>query len=471
MVTDSFASLKESEKIELLYLQGEKINLLEEEIRRLKARLDKYTKKNSRNSHKPSSTDQSNNKTKSLREKSGKKPGGQSGHKGYNLKFSKTPDEVLYYSVTECACCGCKLQNKKPDDLDKKQVFEIPKPKFLIIEHQSEIKTCGKCGIINVAQMPGWIISKTQYGPEAKSLMVYLSQYQMLPYHRIRLLFKTIYNHAVSAGTVYNAVKENGEKLQTIDHKMKQLLLESPTLHGDESGINIANDKHWLHVASNEKITHYHIDKSRGFDAMENVGIFGKYHGIMVHDHWRSYFRYTEADHALCNAHHLRELKYINEVQGLRWAKTMADLLIEIHNKKQESISCGRHKFYQKTKARFIERYKNIICSGQREQSVRGTLDSKNLLKRLNKYYTETLLFMENYDVPFTNNQGERDIRMIKVYQKITGGFRTINGAKNFCINRGVISTAIKNGKNILNILRQAFLGRLTLPQLIAAGA
>lgn len=469
MVTGNFALLKESEKIELLYMQGEKINLLEEEIRRLKVRLDKYTKKNSRNSHKSSSTDQGNDKTLSLRTKSGKKPGGQPGHKGHNLKFSKTPDEILYYPVTQCACCGCQL-DQKPKDLDKKQVFEIPKPKISITEHQAEIKTCDNCGTTNIAQIPSWIISKTQYGPEAKSLMVYLSQYQLLPYYRIRVLLKTIYNHLISAGTVYNAVKENGKKLQTIDQNMEQLLVKSPILHGDESGINIANDKHWLHVASNETITHYNIHKSRGFEAMEDIGIFKQYQGIMIHDHWRSYFRYTKAGHSLCNAHHLRELKYINEVQGLKWAKTMSGLLIEIYDRKQQSISHGRHKFYRKTKMKFIERYMDIISSGQREQSVRGTLDSKNLLKRLKEHYQETLLFMENYKVPFTNNQGERDIRMIKVHQKITGGFRTVSGAKTFCINRGVISTAIKNGKNILHILRQAFLGKLTLPQLIAVG-
>jgi transposase len=469
MVTNNFALLKEREKIELLYLQGEKINLLEEEIRRLKIRLDKYTKKNSKNSNKPSSTDQSNNKTQSLRKKSGKKLGGQLGHKGYNLKFSKTQDEILYYSIIQCACCGCKL-DKKPDDLDRRQVFEVPKPKISITEHQAEIKICAKCGNTNIAQIPSWIISKTQYGPEDKSLMVYLSQYQLLPYQRIRLLFKTIYNHIVSAGTVYNAVTENGVKLQNIDQKMGQLLVKSPILHGDESGINIGNDKHWLHVASNEKVTHYSVHKSRGFEAMEEIGIFKRYQGIMIHDHWRSYFRYTEAKHALCNAHHLRELKYINEVQGLKWAKTMSDLLIEIYDRKQRSISRGWHKFYSKTKMKFIERYMDIIHSGQQEQSFRGTLDSKNLLKRLKEHYQGALLFMENYEVPFTNNQGERDIRMIKVHQKITGGFRTISGAKTFCINRGVISTAIKNGKNILNVLRQSFLGKLKLPQLIAAG-
>lgn len=468
MVKSNFATLKESEKIELLYLQGEKINLLEEENKRLKARLDKYTKKNSRNSHKPSSTDKINNKTQSLREKSGKKVGGQPGHKGYNLEFSKKPDEILYYTITQCTCCGSELNNK-PDDIDKKQVFEIPKPKFLITEHQAEIKSCPKCGTSNIAQIPNWIISKTQYGPEAKSLMVYLSQYQCLPYYRIRLLFKTIYNHIVSAGTVYNAVKENGEKLQNVDQKLKQLLSVSSVLHGDESGINVANDKHWLHVASNEKLTHYSVHESRGFEAMESIGIFQEYKGIMVHDHWRSYFRYEEVEHALCNAHHLRELKYINEVQGLKWAKTMSNLLIEIYETKKQSINCGQRKFYRKTKDKFIERYNDIIRRGQQEQSVRGTLDSKNLLKRLNKHSKETLLFMENYEVPFTNNQGEQDIRMIKIHQKITGGFRTIKGAKTFCINRGIISTAIKNGKNILRVLRQAFLGKLTLPQLIAA--
>ena len=466
MIKKHFALLSESEKLELLFLQGEKINLLEEKIKKLEARLDK-SKKNSKNSHKPPSSDQNKKKTRSLRQKSGKKAGGQPGHKGHNLKMSKNPDEVYYHSISHCECCGGKL-NKKPSKIVKRQVFEIPNPSFFVTEHQAEINKCRNCGHINMADFPNGVKKQTQYGPKAKSLMVYLSQDQLLPYKRIKSLFQELYNQTISAGTVYNAVKENATNLKKVDEKIIGLLIKSHILNCDETGMNVSQNKHWLHVTSNHKATHYGIHKARGFAAMEEIGILGKYGGTMVHDHWRSYFRYPNSDHALCNAHHLRELKYIHEVQRLRWAKEMSDLLLKIYNEKEHAISKGQYRFYNNTKQNFISSYKNIIFKGRREQSVRGTKDSKNLLTRLLKYQKETLLFMENFKVPFTNNQGEQDIRMMKVQQKITGGFRTITGARNFCINRGVMSTAIKNGKNILNIFEKAFLGKLTLKQLVA---
>ena len=179
MLTKNFAMLSESEKLELLFLQGEKINLLEEKIKKLEASLNK-NKKNSKNSHKPPSSDQEK-KTRSLRKKSGKKAGGQPGHKGHNLKMSKNPDEVYYHSISHCECCGGKL-NKKPSKIVKRQVFEIPNPSFFVTEHQAEVKKCGDCGYANISDFPGEIKRQTQYGPRAKSLMVYLSQEQLLPY-------------------------------------------------------------------------------------------------------------------------------------------------------------------------------------------------------------------------------------------------------------------------------------------------
>lgn len=467
MAIKSFAMLSESEKIELLFLQGEKINLLQEELKKLKIRLDKLTNKNSKNSHKPPSSDQDKKKKpQSLRQKSGKKVGGQPGHKGCTLEMSKNPDEIYYHSISHCECCGKKLK-KKPNKIVKRQVFEIPKPIFSVTEHQAEINECDGCGHINIADFPEGVTKQTQYGPRAKSLMAYLSQDQLLPYKRIKSLFKTLYDQTISAGTVYNAVNEAANNLKKVDEKIIDLLTKSYILNCDETGMNVSQNKHWLHVASNNKATHYGIHKARGFVAMEEIGILAKSCGTMVHDHWRSYFRYTHSAHALCNVHHLRELKYIHEVQRLRWAKEMSELLLKIYSEKEYAIRKGRYRFYDKTKERFILSYKNIIQKGQREQSVRGTNDSKNLLARLLKYQKETLLFMEDFKVPFTNNQGEQDLRMMKVQQKITGGFRTLTGARNFCINRGIISTAIKNGKNVLNIFEKAFAGKLTLRQVV----
>jgi transposase len=468
MAIKKFAQLKESEKIELLYLLSEKNNLLEEEIKKLKARLDKLTKKNSNNSHKPPSSDQDKKKkTMSLRKKSKKKPGGQPGHKGTNLKPIKNPDEVYYHSIAKCECCGDKL-TKKPKKIVKRQVFEIPKPEFFVTEYQAEVKKCRGCGHNNMATFPEGVNKQTQYGPRAKSLMVYLSRVQLLPYRRAKSLFKVLYDQTISQGTIYNAITEGANCLKKINNKIADLLSQSNVLNSDETGMNVSQSKHWLHVASNDKATHYGIHKNRGSVAMDHIGILSKFSGTMVHDCWRSYFKFKKAIHALCNQHHLRELKYINEVQNLRWAKEMSDLLLEINRKKKRAIRNGRRRFYKKTKQDFITRYNNIIDKGQMEQSSRGTKDSKNLLHRLYKYQKETLLFMEDFRVPFTNNQAERDIRMEKVQQKITGGFRTLAGAKNSCTIRGVMSTVAKNGKNILDVLEKAFLGKLKLQHVIS---
>jgi len=468
MIKRNFSSLNESEKIELLFLQGEKINLLEEKVNILEARLSRTTKKNSKNSHKPPSSDHGKKKTKSLRQKSDRQAGGQPGHKGCNLKMSKKPDEVEYHNVSCCEECGRRLK-RTSDQIIKRQVFEIPPPSFFVTEHQAEVKACDGCGHINTAKFPKAVKKQTQYGPRAKSLMVYLSQGQMLPYKRIKLLFKTLYNQSISSGTVYNAVKESGANLKGLDEKIKELLKKTMVLNCDETGMNVDQDKYWLHVTSNEKLTHYGIHPKRGADAMEEIGILPQYNGTMVHDHWKSYFRYSESDHALCNAHHLRELKYIHEVQGLRWAKEMSNLLLTVYSKKENAIKKGRSCFYSKTKKRIINYYKEILQKGRREQSVRGTKDSKNLLRRLLHYQKETLLFMEDFKIPFTNNQAEQDIRMMKVHQKITGGFRTVAGARTFCTNRGIISTAIKNGKNILHVIENAFRGTLSLKQIVTA--
>lgn len=459
--------LAPDEKIEFILLQAEKINILEESIEQLKAKikfLEDKKRKNSRNSSKPPSSDQK--KTRSLRKKSGRNPGGQPGHDGYCLEIKKDPDEIQVNTVSHCIECGYEL-NKRADSTDIRQVFEIPDPRMWVIEHQAEIKECRRCGCINKAEFPKEVIQKTQYGSRAKGLMVYLSQYQFLPYNRIRLLFKDLYNHVVSAGTVFNAVNESANKVININNKLKELLTEVNLLNADETGMNIAGDKHWLHIASNEHFTHYAVHKRRGCLAMDDIGVLARYRGTLIHDHWGSYFKYPDARHGLCNAHHLRELKFLHEVQGFNWANRMSDLLIAIHDKRENAKDKGLTAFNKSTINSFTKTYQDILAQGKRGQAAKGTKDSGNLLKRLKLHQAETLLFMNDFSVPFSNNQAEQDARMMKVQQKITGGFRTFMGAKNFCLNRSIISTAIKNKKNILKIFQWVFQGKLTLNRLI----
>lgn len=469
MKIKDLSHLSPEQKIEFILLQAEKINILEESINQLRAKikmLEEKKRKNSRNSSKPPSSDQK--KTRSLRRKSDKKPGGQPGHEGHFLEIKKDPDEIQTNTISHCVECGYEL-NKRADSIDVRQVFEVPEPKISVIEHQTEIKECRRCGCINKAEFPKEVIQKTQYGPRAKGLMVYLSQYQFLPYKRIRLLFKDLYNHFVSAGTIFNAVNESANRVINIDNQIKGLLTEGDLLNADETGMNISGDKHWLHIASNEQVTHYAAHKRRGYLAMDDIGILPRYKGTLIHDHWGSYFKYPDAKHGLCNAHHLRELKFLHEVQGFNWANRMSDLLIDIHDKRENAKSKGLRCFNKSAINSFTKTYQDILAQAKRGQAAKGTKDSGNLLKRLTLHQAETLLFMHNFAVPFSNNQAEQDARMMKVQQKITGGFRTFMGAKNFCLNRGIISTAMKNKKNILKIFQWAFQGRLTLNRLVPA--
>ncbi|NQY42860.1 MAG: IS66 family transposase [Legionellales bacterium] len=283
-----------------------------------------------------------------------------------------------------------------------------------------------------------------------------------MPYRRTKLLFKAIYNHNISVCTVDNAVNYIAERLSNIESQIKELLKKAPALHADETGTNVTSSKHWLHVASADKLTHYGIQAKRGSVAMNDIGILPDFTGTMVHDHWSSYYVYENATHAMCNAHILRELKFIHEYESFKWAGKMTDLLYDM--KKSKDI------FLQSSNAsppieikELEERNSNIITAGRREQALRGTNNSKKLLKRLTEYRDNILLFLHDIIVPFTNNVAERDIRMEKVRLKISGGFRTLKGAKDNCTIKSVLSTGNKNNKNHLEILVLAFQEQLNI--------
>lgn len=470
--------LDSAEKTVLIHMLQEKINLLEDKYSRLEKRykiLEDRLAKNSSNSHKPPSSDMKNNKkkssvkkTKSLKQKSSKKPGGQPGHVGTHLKMSDIPDEVIYLSVDRCVHCDKNLKNIRPE-IDARQVFEIPEPKIWITEYQAEQKYCRDCGYTTFACFPEGVTHKTQYGPRIKSLMVYMNQYQLLPFERASEFFEVIYQHKVSPGTIVKAVDALSNRLIDVETAIKQLLIKSNLLNTDETSVNIGGDKHWVHVACTEQLTHYGVHKNRGAQATEEIGILPRFRGTMVHDHWKSYFVYEESEHALCNAHHLRELKFLHEQQGIKWAKKMSDLLIEIHDEKEKLLE--KNKIFSSNKLSTYEAcYDQILVAAQREQARRGTLDSHHLLKRLRNWKESVLLFMHRMEIPFTNNLSERDLRMNKVKQKISGCFRSPEGSQHFCRVRSVISTAKKNHRNIFTVLQIAFEKILSIDDILVYG-
>jgi len=451
--------LDSADKTVLIDMLNEKNNLLIEKYNRLEARfklLEARLAKNSSNSSKPPSSDTKKpKKTESLKKKSGKKPGGQPGHKGHTLEMSSAPDEIVILGVDACVHCGNNLKKTRAS-LDKRQEFEIPKPKIWVTEYQAESKDCKKCHYITTAFFPEHITHVTQYGPRARSLMVYMNEYQFIPFERSSEFFKTVYGHSISPGTIVNAVTTLSRRYETVEDEIKQLLIKSNLVNCDETSVNINGNKQWLHTVGTEQLTHYAVHEKRGRQATEDIGILPDFKGTMVHDHWKSYFSYKESQHGLCNAHHLRELRFIHEHHYIKWANEMSELLLDINQQKELLLKKGK-RFSQYCLTINSQAYDEILKKAGREQARRGTIDSSNLLKRLKNYKREVLLFMYDMAVPFTNNLSERDIRMNKIKQKISGCFRQQEGAKDFCRIRSVISTAKKNKKNIFNILQISF--------------
>jgi len=394
--------LDSADKTILIDMLHEKNNLLIEKFNRLDAKfkmLESRLAKNSNNSSKPPSSDTKKpkkrpNKTESLKKKSGKKAGGQAGHKGHTLAMSATPDEIITLPVDACANCGSSLK-KCQASVEKRQQFEIPAPKMWVTEYHIEIKDCKKCRQTTTACFPDSITHVTQYGPRARSLMVYMNTYQFIPFKRSSEFFQTVYGHKVSPGTIVNAVNALSERYVVVENEIKELLAQSKLVNCDETSVNINGNKQWLHTVGNEKLTHYGVHEKRGRKATEDIGILPKFKGTMIHDHWKSYFSYEENQHGLCNAHHLRELRFIYEHHHIKWGKKVAELLTEINLKKEvlltekKKFSKGQLKFYS-------EGYDDILKKAGREQARRGTIDSKNLLKRLKNYKPEVLLFINS---------------------------------------------------------------------------
>ncbi len=295
-----------------------------------------------------------------------------------------------------------------------------------------------------------------------------MSQYQLIPYNRVEENFTDQVGIPISSGTIYNFNEEAYEKLEIFEEIVKKKLLYSYLCHADETGINIGGDRHWLHCISNGYWTYFLPHKKRGFDAMETMEVLPDFKGVLCHDHWKPYFK-IDCIHALCNAHHLRELERAWEQDGQKWAKQIRTLLLKINGAVDEA--CGQ--LEPSVSLKFRQKYRNILKKGEKEcpppdqnqgKKKRGKLKrskARNLLERLINFENEVLLFMDDKKVPFSNNQGENDIRMTKVQQKISGCFRSMKGAEIFCRVRSYISTCKKNGVRATEALRLLFEGKL----------
>jgi len=451
--------------IKLVLSMSDQTEELKERIKVLEGILGQ----NSSNSGKPPSTDWPT-KQKSLRGKSGKLPGGQKGHKGHNLKMVEVPDSIKVHKVSTCSSCGGCLEDIEPVGYRKRQVFDLPPIKVEVTEHRAEEKLCPHCGHKNEASFPEDVSQPTQYGPRIKAVCTYLSQYQLLPYERTSELFSDLFGTSLSAATIVNANRVCFEALESVEDNIKQQIIVSPVVHFDETGMYVDVSRWWLHVASTKYLTYYAAHPRRGKAATDEIDILPNFKGTAVHDCWNTYFKY-KCDHGLCNVHHLRDLKAVEELNIQKWTINMTSLLMEI-KKTVDIKKLVADKLEQNKINGFKKRYDRIIKAGLGQNPIAKVRDgtkkrgrikqskAKNLLDRLKVHWRETLAFMYDFSIPFDNSQAERDVRMMKVQQKISGTFRSVDGAKTFCRIRGYISTVRKNSFSVIDAIQAAFEGK-----------
>ena len=416
---------------------------------------------NSQNSSKPPSTDPNRDKKKKIN--NGRKPGGQKGHEGATLEKISDPDFIKDIPLDKAILPKGKY---KEIGFVSRQVIDVDISR-VVTEYRAQVLEDNN-GKQYTAAFPEGVNRAVQYGTNLKAHSVYMSQYQLIPYNRIEEHFHDQADIQISSGSVFNFNQEAYEKLIHFEDIVKSKLINSYLCHVDETGININGKRLWLHSASNDCWTYYFPHEKRGSDAMDTMGILPDFKGVLCHDHWKPYFKY-DCMHALCNAHHLRELERAWEQDKQKWAKKMKALLLEINkavDKAGGKLTANKSKIYRR-------KYRDLLHEAQKEcpppdesqrKGKRGKLKrskSRNLLERLIDYETETLLFMNDQEVPFSNNQGENDIRMTKVQQKISGCFRSMNGALIFCRIRSYLSTCKKNDVKASDALRLLFEGKL----------
>lgn len=472
----------EREEILAIYEAGPEavINLIEQllaiiaELEERVKSLEEQLNKNSRNSSKPPSTDayaKKKPKTKSRRVKSGKKAGGQKGHQGTTLRMVDNPDETLIHRIDECSSCHISLEDEEAKDYEIRQTFDIPPIALKSTEHRAEIKPCPKCGHINKAEFPDGVTQPTQYGPRLRALAVYLHDYQLIPYDRSCELLSDFYGCEISPATLIRAENECFEGLEEFENEIKKALIQSPAINCDETGMKIHGMRNWLHVACTADITYYFAHSKRGSEAMDDMDILPNYDGVVIHDFWKAYYRYT-CDHGLCNTHLLRDLISISENYEQEWSGEMADLLLAIKGCVDETRETSDSLTAEQI-SDFKTMYDNIIKMGLEENPPPLDFDTqpkkrgrkkqtkpKNLLDRFEGYKDDILRFMHDFEVPFENNQAERDVRMMKVQQKISGTFRSVQGARSFCRIRGYISTVKKNKLSVIDAIEAVFDGK-----------
>jgi len=432
------------------------------------AELERRLGLNSSNSGKPPSSDglKKPARMSSLRERSGKKPGGQKGHKGETLRQVTEPNEVVNHYPPACSMCGVGLDPETSVGHSTRQVFDLPQPQPLVVtEHRAHDCQCPACGAKTRAPFPDGVNAPVQYGARITAFVIYLLHYQLLPENRLAALMADLFGVKVAAATIARMSRTCAQRLRGFAATVRDLVAGAPVKHMDETGFRIGGKTQWLHVASTALLTFYRVCAKRG-SLLANVA------GIVVHDHWKPYYTMQGVLHALCNAHHLRELKALVEIEKEEWARKMQRLLrraCHVTNRARERgipmkprlIECFERHYdtiisegllFHEAQAPLVS---TVIKGGGKRRGRTPRRTGHNLLLRLATRKEDTLRFFHDATVPFTNNQAERDGRMMKLRQKISGGFRSLEGAMDFALIRSFFSTARKQDWNIIDALNR----------------
>ncbi|MDQ6660747.1 MAG: IS66 family transposase [Chloroflexota bacterium] len=454
-----------------LSLQQQHMTQLIEQVKVLHERLSK----DSHNSHLPPSSDRFGRKPKSLRTKSEKKSGGQPGHPGASLRWSCSPDEVVEQHVEQCEVCQHNLHTVAACHVERRQVVDVPAPRLIVREYGAEQKQCPVCQHITAAPFPPEAAAPIQYGPTLAATAVYLTQQQLLPLARACEVLYDLLGVQMSEGTLCELTQKCAAQLVQVEQQIKAALIQAQVIHQDETGLRVAGKRHWMHVTCTASLTHYQVHSSRGQAALEAIGILPAFTGISIHDGWASYFLYP-CVHACCNVHLLRELIFLAQEQGCQWATDLKSLLLDMKEATQQAREQGKHWLDPLEVADWEGQFLHILDEGDlahpRATAPPGTRGrskqspARNLLDRLRKYQPAFLCFLEDLRVDFDNNQAERDVRMVKLQQKISGCFRTVLGAQAFSRIRGYLSTLRKQDIPLLSALQATFCGHPVLPSL-----
>jgi transposase len=426
-------------------------------------------RRDSHNSNQPPSFDLpwiKPKRTRSLRKQSKLKVGGQIGHKGVTLRQVAKPNRIIVHQTDECQQCGVSLAEVAPGNRHKRQIFEIENGALAVIEHRLAAKICPNCDNVSRGQYPANIKAPVQYGTSVLSRALYLHLYQLVPVARTQEAMRDLFGCYISQASIQRAARFCSDKLIRCEQRIKQAIRESEVIGADETGIRINGANAWVHIARTDTLTHLATHPKRGKAAFDAIGILNQFKGTLVRDGWFSYKQYDQCKHSLCNAHLLRDLLYVGEAEPPHeeWTDALAKLLIEIKSAVEKARNNLQATLEINLQTDFLDRYDRLTTQAaelvRRSPPKKGGLTARGLLNRFIRSKAQVLRFMTDLKVPFDNNGSERDLRMLKLQQKIAGCFRSLEGVRTFCRVRSYLSSARKQNKYLLSALEYALKGK-----------